>query len=69
MQHKLTPVPGARSCVPYRASRISAWCVARSIGCAVALLAFSATSLAQVIVSIEASDDTASETGDRGEFT
>ena len=67
MKHKLTPVPGARFCAPHRAS---VWRFARSMGGALALLAFSATSFAQVVVSIETSDDTAGETpADSGEFT
>lgn len=67
MKHKLTPVPGAHFCVPRRAS---AWRPVRSLAGTLALLAFSSTAFAQVVVSIEASDDTAGETpADNGEFT
>jgi Calx-beta domain/Bacterial TSP3 repeat/Outer membrane protein beta-barrel domain len=66
VKHKLAPVPGARFCVPHRASP---WRLTRSAGGALALLALSSTSLAQVI-SVEATDETASETpADSGEFT
>ena len=67
MKHKLTPVPGAH----FRALRhASPWRVARSLGGALALLVFSSTALAQVVVSIEASDDRAGETpADSGQFT
>ncbi|HZD53664.1 MAG TPA: Calx-beta domain-containing protein, partial [Woeseiaceae bacterium] len=67
MKHKVTPVPGAHGCVHICAGIRR---LAGIAGLAIAALAASSPTLAQVIVSIEASDASAAENPpDPGQFT